>query len=201
WGEFPPRTARKNLQVYVSALRKIVGRRIDFQGWGYRFRVERDELDLLRFQELARAGRDAIRRGDLIVATESLGAAVRMWRDQPLAEFSHVPLVAGEANRLTELYLSAYEDWVELEIRLGRHVEVLTGLDAMAARFPTRERIAAAKMTALVRCGRTVEALEHFQTLRRHLATEMGIDPSQALQDLHQEILRGTVRPEDGTVR
>ncbi|MFC6544834.1 winged helix-turn-helix domain-containing protein [Nonomuraea salmonea] len=41
WGETPPRTARKNLQVYVSALRKLTGGRIGFHGWGYRFSAAR----------------------------------------------------------------------------------------------------------------------------------------------------------------
>lgn len=200
WGELPPRTARKNLQVYVSTLRKIVGNRIDFQGWGYRFRAERDEIDLLRFQELARTGRNAIRSGDLPAAAELLGDAVRMWKDQPLAEFAHVPVIAGEVGRFTELFLSVYEDWVELEIKLGRHVEALAGLDIVAERFPTRERIAAAKMTALVQCGRAADALAHFSTFRHHLATELGIDPSQALRDLHQKILRGEMFPPGGTV-
>lgn len=201
WGELPPRTARKNLQVYVSALRKIVGNRIDFQGWGYRLRAERDEVDLLRFQELARSGRNAMRGGDLTAAAELLGHAVGMWRDQPLAEFAHVPLIATEVNRFTELFLSVYEDWVELEIKRGRHVEALAGLDIVAARFPTRERIAAAKMTALVQCGRAADALAHYQAFRHHLAAELGIDPSQALRDLYQRILRGeTPRTSAGAV-
>ncbi|MBB6473138.1 DNA-binding SARP family transcriptional activator [Sphaerisporangium rubeum] len=195
WGEIPPRTARKNLQVYVSALRKIVGDRIDFQGWGYSFRAERDEVDLLRFQEAARTGRGAIRGGAPAVAAELLGEAVGLWRDQPLAEFSHVPLVSRDVGRFTELFLSVYEDWAELEIELGRHVEVLSGLDLVAARYPTRERIAAARMTALARCGRTSEALSHFESLRRHLSAEMGIDPSPVLRSLYQDILRGSGTP------
>ncbi|GGL11370.1 hypothetical protein Sme01_42130 [Sphaerisporangium melleum] len=191
WGERPPRTARKNLQVYVSGLRKIVGDRLSFEGWGYRLYAGRDELDLLRFVELARSGRGAIRSGDLTVAAELLGEAVRMWQDPPLAEFSHVPLVAREIARSTDLFLSVYEDWVELEIELAHHVEALASLDVIAPRFPARERIAAARMTALYRCGRTSEALSHFENLRRHLAAEMGLDPSPVLRNLYQEILRG----------
>ncbi|MFC5830942.1 AfsR/SARP family transcriptional regulator [Nonomuraea insulae] len=193
WGEIPPRTARKNLQVYVSALRKIAGDRIDFHGWGYRFRAGPDELDLLRFKELARTGRSAIHGGNLAAAAELLGDAVGMWRDQPLTEFAHVPQVVREMARFTDLFLSIYEDWAELEIELGHHVEALSSLDVLPARFPTRERIAAARMTALARCGRASEALSHFEELRRHLATEMGIDPSPVLKSLYQDILTGVV--------
>ncbi|MGI5162410.1 BTAD domain-containing putative transcriptional regulator [Microbispora sp. CA-102843] len=195
WGETPPRTARKNLQVYMSALRKIVGDRISFQGWGYRISADREELDLLRFLELGRSGRAAVRSGDLATAAALLGDAVRMWRERPLEEFCHVPLVAAEVGRFTELFLSIYEDWVELEIELGRHVEALGSLDVVAARFPARERVAAARMTALSRCGRAAEALAHFEGLRRHLAAEMGIDPSPVIRQLYQAILRGDGPP------
>ncbi|GLW25486.1 AfsR family transcriptional regulator [Microbispora triticiradicis] len=195
WGETPPRTARKNLQVYVSALRKIVGDRISFQGWGYRMRADREELDLLRFLELSRSGRAAVRSGDLPSAATLLGDAVSMWHERPLVEFRHVPLVAAEVGRFTELFLSVYEDWVELEIELGHHVEALGSLDVVAARFPARERVAAARMTALSRCGRAAEALSHFEGLRRHLAAEMGIDPSPLIRQLYQTILRGEGPP------
>ncbi|MBD3145347.1 AfsR/SARP family transcriptional regulator [Microbispora bryophytorum] len=195
WGETPPRTARKNLQVYMSALRKIVGDRISFQGWGYRISADREELDLLRFLELGRSGRAAVRSGDLATAAALLGDAVRMWRERPLEEFCHVRLVAAEVGRFTELFLSIYEDWVELEIELGRHVEALGSLDVVAARFPARERVAAARMTALSRCGRAAEALAHFEGLRRHLAAEMGIDPSPVIRQLYQAILRGDGPP------
>ncbi len=201
WGEIPPRTARKNLQVYVSALRKIIGDRIDFQGWGYRLRAEPAELDLLRFQQLAGAGREAIRGGDQARAAELLGEAAGMWRDQPLAEFGHVPTINATVRRLTDLHLAVYEDWAELEIELGRHAEVLPGLDALAARHPTRERLAAARMTALARCGRTTEALSHFEALRRRLAAEMGIEPSPVLKALYREILGGERRAQHATRR
>ncbi|MFB9477077.1 BTAD domain-containing putative transcriptional regulator [Nonomuraea salmonea] len=193
WGETPPRTARKNLQVYVSALRKLTGGRIGFHGWGYRFSAAPGELDLLRFKELARAGRGAIHGGRPATAAELLGEAVGLWREQPLTEFAHVPGVAREVAGFTDLFLSVQEDWAELEIELGHHVEALAGLDVLAARFPARERIAAARMTALARCGRASEALAHFEELRRHLASELGIDPSPVLKRLYQDILTGTV--------
>src|SRR5438045_3189763 len=52
WGDEPPRTAHKNLQVYVSALRKMVGAggaRLVHTPPGYTLRVEPDQLDVLRF--------------------------------------------------------------------------------------------------------------------------------------------------------
>ncbi|MCW8221362.1 winged helix-turn-helix domain-containing protein, partial [Streptomyces griseolus] len=66
WPEAPPRTARKNLQVYVSAARTLFGAvdggdrdRVVHGCGGYRLRIEEGELDTLRFRALARAGRAA----------------------------------------------------------------------------------------------------------------------------------------------
>src|SRR5919108_3976494 len=54
WDEDPPETAQKALQVYVSGLRKALGReRLETRPPGYRLRVAEGELDLARFQRLA----------------------------------------------------------------------------------------------------------------------------------------------------
>src|SRR6266508_3076169 len=53
WEEKPPDTAQKALQVYVSQLRKVLGKeRLLTKAPGYLLRVEPGELDLQRFQRL-----------------------------------------------------------------------------------------------------------------------------------------------------
>src|SRR6266516_4431185 len=53
WDDEPPSSARKALQVYVSQLRKVVGKdRLVTQQPGYLIRVKPDELDLERFERL-----------------------------------------------------------------------------------------------------------------------------------------------------
>lgn len=86
WPEGPPRTARKNLQVYVSAARALFGAvdgddrgRVVHDCGGYRLRVEEGELDTLRFRTLARAGRAASERGDLRTAARLLREALDLW--------------------------------------------------------------------------------------------------------------------------
>jgi len=56
WDEAPPETAQKSLRVYISRLRKGLGKeRLETKAPGYRFRVADGELDLERFQRLADA--------------------------------------------------------------------------------------------------------------------------------------------------
>ena len=53
WEEKPPETARKIIQVYVSALRKALGETaIATLGGGYALRLPRGTVDLERFEDL-----------------------------------------------------------------------------------------------------------------------------------------------------
>src|SRR5919109_4501365 len=71
WEDEPPETALKALQVYVSQLRKLLGKeRLVTRTPGYLLRVEPDELDLTRFEHLAEIGRP--------------DEALALWRGPPL---------------------------------------------------------------------------------------------------------------------
>jgi len=191
WADQPPRTARKNLQVYVSKLRKVFGDRLTHTACGYRLGLDADCCDLLRFEQLIRAGRRAAREGDRAAARRLLGEAVAGWQGPPLTEFGDVPALAVAADRFQELYLSVLEDWAELELADGEHRLVLERTEEQARAHPLRERLAAVWMRALARSGRGNEALAHFDTVRRTLARELGVDPGPALAELHGRLLRG----------
>jgi DNA-binding SARP family transcriptional activator len=193
WSGVPPRTARKSVQVYVSQLRKVFGDRLSHsgRGLGYSIRLAPEECDAVGFGHLVEAGRRALRAGDRVRAAELLGRAIRLWAGRPFAEFGHEPCLAGEADRLTGRFLSALEDWAELELGLGEPVTVLERLDRIVPRYPLRERLAGAWMRALAATGRTGEALAHFDAVRRRLSTELGTDPGRTLVDLHARLLRG----------
>src|SRR5690242_13036823 len=93
WDDEPPETARKAVQVYVSQLRKALGKdRLQTQGGGYRLRVEPGELDLERFEQLRSAG--------------DLDGALALWRGEPLADLVDHRFARTEADRLQELRLA-----------------------------------------------------------------------------------------------
>ncbi|MGF1432315.1 BTAD domain-containing putative transcriptional regulator [Kitasatospora sp. LaBMicrA B282] len=191
WPEGQPRTARKNLQVYVSALRKIVPDHIDHLPYGYTLVADPEESDLLHFEELAVAGRHAQHQGDRAGAAELLGRAVRLWRDRPLVDLLDSPFAAEESQRLTERYLAVYEDWAELEVEAGRAHGLLDRLGELAGRQPFRERLVALQMTALDQVGGRRKALACFEAHRQFIARELGLDPSPFLRRLYREILLG----------
>ena len=195
WGGDQPRTARKNLQVYVSALRKILGERISHLAYGYRLRAGPEELDLLKFDKLAAAGRAAFRTGDPDASRLLLASALRLWRDRALVDLLDNAFIAAESNRLADRFLAAYENWVDLEIEAGHHLDVLECLSELAARYPFRERLIAATMTALNQGGCRKEALACYESHRQFIARELGLDPSPVLQDLYASILADAMPP------
>ncbi|MFI8315414.1 BTAD domain-containing putative transcriptional regulator [Streptomyces microflavus] len=208
WPDDPPRTARKNLQVYVSAARALLGStdgdnrdRVVHGCGGYRLRIDEGELDTLRFRSLARAGRDAGEHGDLRTAARLLREALDLWEGPPLNDLRDSTGVAEEAERLEARCLTVYEDWAETEIELGRAAVAVDGLRDLVERHPLRERLRAAWMNSLHQSGRQAEALAVYDDYRLLLARELGLEPSPAMAALYRAMLgRGrTPRPPAGT--
>jgi DNA-binding SARP family transcriptional activator/tetratricopeptide (TPR) repeat protein len=177
WDGEPPETADKALHVYVSRLRKLLGReRVQTAAPGYLLRVEPGELDLARFEQLQRDGR--------------LHEALALWRGSPLADVAHERFAQGEIARLEELRLACLEERIEQDLDAGRHTEVIGELEALVAEHPLRERLRAQLMLALYRARRQAEALTAYQAARRALVDELGLEPSPELQELERRILR-----------
>jgi len=194
WGDDLPRTAYKNLQVYISTLRRILfsgngQARLAYRIRGYQIELNTSELDAMLFGELAQQGRMALRDGAVASAARTLEAALAMWRDDALMDLRGVPAIEAEAVRLENRRLSVYEDWFEAELDIGNHAHVLDTIEDMVRRHPMRERLRTAQFVALSRCGRRAEALAEYEELRQLLARELGLRPSPALARLYQAIL------------
>ncbi len=196
WWDGPPRTAHKNLQIYISHLRKLLtaaGRpgRLLYRPSGYQLVPTSVEVDVLRFEDMSRAGRLALRRRDVPVSAATMRQALGLWRGPALADLQVSPVLHQEAARLDDRRLSVYEDWFEAELLLGNHAEVLEEIEAVVRAHPLRERLRSHQLTALYRGGRQAEALAEYDNLRQMLTSELGLDPSPALQQLYHGILSG----------
>jgi DNA-binding SARP family transcriptional activator len=188
WGERPPPTAKGSLQNAVSALRKLLGAEVlRTKSPGYRLDIERDRVDLFRFERLleeARSTTGVERRAEL------LGEALALWRGPPLADLAFEPFVLLESPRLEDLRSAAREELIEARLTLGEHAELLPELEALAAQHPFNERLRGQLMLALYRAGRQAQALEAYRQARDLLVEELGLEPSTSLRELQQAILR-----------
>ena len=191
WGERPPPTAAKSVQVYVSHLRKALGEgRLITRGGGYALAVAAGELDVERFEGLAADGRRLLASDDAKGAAETLRRALAVWRGRALQDFAYDDFAATEIPRLEELRLGVIEERIDADLALGRQAEAVAELEALVREHPLRERLRGQLMLALYRSGRQADALGRYQEGRRALVEGLGLEPGRELRELEQAILR-----------
>ncbi|MFF0531391.1 BTAD domain-containing putative transcriptional regulator [Nocardia amikacinitolerans] len=193
WGEHPPAEAAGALQALVSRLRKAIrgAGTLELGPGGYRLSVRPEDVDTHRFETAAAEGRRELAAGKVEAAAATLADALALWRGPALADVRDAPFADLSVARLEELKAAVAEDNYDVELRLGRHAEVLTDLEAAAAERPLAERLAGLRMRALSAAGRQSDALAVYEQIRERLGDELGVDPSAELRDIHLALLRG----------
>jgi DNA-binding SARP family transcriptional activator/tetratricopeptide (TPR) repeat protein len=180
WGERPPATAAKLVQLYVSQVRRALaeggdGTAVLTRGRGYELRLSADAVDAGRFSRLIAAGRPR--------------EALALWRGAPLDDLADEPFAAAEIRRLDGLRLDAFELAIERDLEAGRHREVVVELETLVREEPLRERLHAQRMLALYRSGRQADALEAYRQARSALVEQIGVEPGQELVALQRAML------------
>lgn len=201
WGENPPRRAVAGLHVYVSNLRKFLtgtarNSRIVTRPPGYLLDVGDHELDVHEFQRLVFQGRAHARAQRHADAVGVFAEALALWRGTVLGDLRDGAIVGGFAQWLEESNLECTELFVESNLALGRHREMVGRLHGLVAGHPLREAFYRQLMLALHHSGRRAEALEVYQVISRRLVEEIGLQPCRALQDLRRSILAADSRRE-----
>jgi DNA-binding SARP family transcriptional activator len=192
WGENPPETGSKALQVAVSQLRKSLQSTTGSDGVlvtrspGYVLNVRPGELDFDRFELFVEQAGES---GDAGSTAALLRQALALWRGPPLGDLAYEDFAAPAIGRLDEARLAALEERIDADLELGRQAALVGELEELVAEHPLRERLRGQLMLALYRTGRQAEALGVYQNARRTLVEELGIEPGPDLQTLHRRIL------------
>jgi class 3 adenylate cyclase/DNA-binding winged helix-turn-helix (wHTH) protein len=194
WGERPPPTAAKNVQMHVSRLRKALatdaaGDLVVTRERGYELELDPERLDSNRFEALLADGRTDLAAGHPERALAALEEALSLWRGEPLADLAYEPFAQGEIARLEDLHVGAIEQLIEAKLALGRHREVIAQLEGLIDAHPYREGLRAQLMLALYRCDRQADALQAYQDARRALVEELGIEPGERLREVERAVL------------
>jgi DNA-binding SARP family transcriptional activator len=195
WEHTPPITARGQVQICVSALRKTLAKlgladRIVTRPPGYLITVADGELDLHEFDRMTAQAQQAAAGGRLHAAAAAYDEALALWQGSALADVESRALHATVA-RLEERRLATIEDRIDVELRRGHHQAVVGELRELIAAHPLRERLHAQQMRALAGAGRQAEALAAYRSARRMLVDELGLEPGRELRRLERVILTG----------
>jgi DNA-binding SARP family transcriptional activator len=206
WLDDPPESAVANIRTYVSDIRRLLrlagdsAARLVSHPAGYYLEVGADELDLLRFHELAAEGAAAMKRGDHARAARQLGLALSLWRGRPLEDLHAVgAAVSARAIALEEMRWTVTSRWIDARLALGHHDELIPLLRQMVAERPLYEQTRLRLITALWAAGRTADALSAYRQARRTSVEELGVEPCAELQRAHAAILKG--QPPAGLAR
>jgi DNA-binding SARP family transcriptional activator len=194
WPDDPPRTARKNLQAYVSVLRRVLDPddlgRLSHGPGGYVLHLTAEECDTLRFDELARRGDTEARAGAPSHAARTYRQALDLWRHDPFSDLApRADVLRAAVERQHARRLAVYEAWAEAQLEIGDPGPVADTVDEMVSRHPLRERLRAAQLTALHQVGRRTEALAAYDDCRQRLSRELGLEPGAALHGAYRCLL------------
>lgn len=194
WGSRPTPKARQTIRTYIRrielALSEAAGCevRIQRQTHGYMLDISEQEIDWFRFREMHRQAEEKARCGELHQAATLLKQAESLWRGEPLAGLTN-DWVSGIRAMLNEESRSVTARRIELEFRLGRHLELLGELADLNERYPVDGTFAAQRMLALFRADRQTDAIRVYQRMKVKLV-EYGLEPDPGLEDLYIRILR-----------
>jgi predicted ATPase/DNA-binding SARP family transcriptional activator len=188
WGADPPADAPGALQALVARLRRTLGAdAVASAEGGYRLTAAPDDVDLHRFERLAGEGLRALADGDPAKASVVLDDALALWHGPALAD---LPDRTAEAARWDTRRLDVLRARHTAALALGRAEQSLPELTALCDGHPLDEPLQTLRLRALREAGRTAEALDAYEDVRRLLADRLGADPGPELRALHAQLLR-----------
>jgi DNA-binding SARP family transcriptional activator len=193
WEDAPPRTALTTLRTYVARLRD--GMRsiaptqspITTRRPGYLLDLEPEAIDAHRFEAAVRRAHTTL-PVDPNQAVDTLERALSWWRGRAFAELADAEFARREAARLEDLRVVAREIRAEALLESDAVTEAVSAAEALMVEHPLRERARAVLMSSLARVDRTHDALEIFRSYQRMLREDFGLDPSDRLRGLYQQI-------------
>ncbi|MGN7797625.1 BTAD domain-containing putative transcriptional regulator [Leifsonia sp. 22587] len=198
WEDDPPASAISSIHAYISNLRRVLrgpsgAPTIVRQGSGYSLVPNAADIDVTAFRDDLASARRAANVGDWRMAADTSGRALERFHDRALVDLAGDFSELDEfARALEEERLDALELRAESLIRSNAPETALPLLARASAARPLAEDPVRLRMIAFHALGRTADASTAFHEHAERLATELGLDPSPTVRELHTQLLRGT---------
>jgi DNA-binding SARP family transcriptional activator len=198
WPDDPPNAADNAVYALISKLRTAIGPSLVSSRESIRLTLPPDSwIDL-------EAARDGVHRAESALALHEWG---RAWGAAQISLFvarrgflpdEDLDWAITTRRELDETYLRALETYATAALYLGS-TELPTAERAareLISAAPFRESGHRTLMSALAAQGNTAEALITYDTLRRKLSHELGVEPDPQTRTLHRTILiEGASKP------
>jgi SARP family transcriptional regulator, regulator of embCAB operon len=195
WAGSPPQQWENALQAHISRLRRRIdgvadGRaaRLVVQHSGYCLQTSEDAVDAKVFmQELSQAR--LLGSTNPRAASDKLRRGLSLWRGKPFGLVIQGQLCRAVAQRYENAQLAALETLFDLELRGGRHTDIIPMLSELVEAPTLNERFCEQLMIALYRSGQQARALNSYNRMRDRLDEELGVEPTVTLRNLFSAIL------------
>jgi len=189
WPGVSSTKARNRLRTAVSQIRLTLGdQSVVRHPDGYL--LADAVLDAHQFTDLALRAAAAVAKGDHIAVLPIARSAERLYRDDFHADQDDSVWAGSERDRLRQLRQRLACDAAEAALAEDVHREALYFARLAAQLDPTSETAHRLLMRAYAAMGEIGAALRDFESYRRRLADELGVDPSPETRALHLELLR-----------
>lgn len=192
WGDLPEVDARRNLRGVLMKLRQVAERHLEISHQSIAFNAQSPHwIDVLAFQKLA-----------VQETPDAWQQAVALYRGEFLETFYDVrdapdfeAWVGRQRLRLHQLAVGAYEGLIRHEEKSGAVETAVSLARRLLELDPTREASHRHLMRLFARQGERHLALEQYESCRRILAHDLGVEPSAETIALAAHIRSGDLPP------
>jgi DNA-binding SARP family transcriptional activator len=195
WADSPPPQWENALQAHISRLRRRLDAMADdrptrliVQHSGYCLPTDEDTVDAKVFMREVDNAR-FLGVTDPARASDVLRDVLSLWRGKAFSLVIQGPLCRTVAQRYEAARLVALETLFDLELRSGRHAEIIPVLSELVETSALNERFCEQLMIALYRSGQQAMALTAYHRMRGRLDDDLGVEPTITLRNLFNAIL------------
>lgn len=196
WGEMSDADAKNNLRQALANLRKYFGDELTVTRDSIQFTGDAF-VDSIEFDSALRSASSLDAQPASVILTDSLrlysGDFLEGFHVRDAPDFEDWMLT--ERARLRELALQALHRLAEIQLSRADYPAALEATSRLLAFDLWREEAHRQRMFALARAGQRSAALAQYQTCRRILEKELGVEPSSETTALYEQIRDAETRP------
>ena len=197
WGETDPEVVEKNFHPTVSHIRKALNSNqplkqnfIIYRDGDYQLNPELSyRIDIEEFDRLVMQGETARRARQFTECVAAYEKSVSLYRGD-FAQGSYDPWVDEQRAYYKEQYLHLLESLAGVAQKQDEWTRSLQLAQQILHEDPFREDIHCLMMRAHVNLGNRGAAKEQYETLRRLLERELGVEPGPETRKIFRELLK-----------